>query len=146
MTQPVVRIFPHSKEEFEDSDELRTWLITALKARGGRYRLHVDSSYGSNPSGSLILFRYENEIIGEAVVEQDYIAYDKPLKIGDFTYGGFIKFVPSSIRVYVGGLPVKVLGEFCGRDFSGARPYYKIEDWAVYPKILAEVAKEGFHS
>lgn len=140
MAQPVIRIFPHSKEEFKDSDELRTWLITALKARGGRYLLREGSGHGSNPSGSLILFRHGNEIIGEAVVEQDYIAYDKPV-----TYGGFIKFVASSIRLYVGGLPVKVLGELCGRDFTGARSYYKIEDWAAYPKILAEVAKEGFH-
>lgn len=141
MTQGVIRIFPHSKEEFATADELRTWLVTALKARGGRYLLR--SSQGSIPSGSIVLFRHGNEIIGEAVVEEDFVA--KSIKEGDFTYEGFIKFAPSSIRVYVGSLPIKALEELAQRDFSVARTYYKIEDWALYSRILSEVVKEGFY-
>lgn len=39
MTQAILRIFPHSKQEFATADDLRSWLVTALKARGGRYLL-----------------------------------------------------------------------------------------------------------
>ena len=139
---PIIRIFPHSRDEFPTADDLRTWLLTALKARGGRY--HLRTSQGSIPPGSVVLFRHGDEVVGEAVVEENFIS--QPTKEADVTYEGFIKFAPSSIRVYVGALPAKVLGQLCGRDFSGARPYYKIEDWALYPKILAEVAVEGFYS
>jgi uncharacterized protein (DUF488 family) len=37
MIAPHIRLFPHSKEEFPSLDLLTTWLLTALKARGGRY-------------------------------------------------------------------------------------------------------------
>lgn len=141
MAQVIIRIFPHSREEFSSADDLRTWLLTALKARGGRYFLR--STQGSIPTGSIVLFRHGDEIIGEAVVENDFVSREMSEK--GVTYEGFIKFAPSSIRTYVGALSIESLGKLAGRDFSGARPYYKIEDWTLYPKILSEVVKEGFY-
>jgi|Deesub1362B_J571_1020462.scaffolds.fasta_scaffold06895_2 hypothetical protein len=142
MTQAILRIFPHSKQEFATADDLRSWLVTALKARGGRYLLR--SNQGSIPRGSVVLFRHGNQIVGEAVVEEDFVS--QPVEVDGVTYEGSIKFAVSSIRLYVGGLPIEVLADLAGRDFSVARTYYKIEDWAVYPRILSEAVKEGFYS
>jgi len=142
MAQAIIRIFPHSKEEFPTADDLRSWLLTALKARGGRYLLR--SGQGSIPPGSVVLLRHGNKIVGEAVVEEDFVS--QHIEEEGFTYEGFIKFAPSSIRLYVGALPIEVLGNIAGRDFSVARTYYKIEDWAVYSRILCEVVGEGFYS
>ena len=138
-----MRIFPHSRDEFETADDLKTWLLTALKARGGRYFLRLDSKHGSNPTGSIVLFRHGDEIVGEAVVEQDFVP--EPKIEGGFSYEGYIKFSPSSIRTYVGAIPIETLERLTRRDLKRARPYYKIEDWTIYPLILAAVVREGFH-
>ena len=143
MANPMIRIFPHSRDEFETTDDLKTWLLTALKARGGRYYLREGSKYGSNPPGSIILFRYGDEIVGEAVVEEDFTPEHKAES--GFRYEGYIKFEPSSIRTYVGALSIETLERIVGRELKPARPYYKIDSWIVYPSILAEVVKEGFH-
>lgn len=92
----------------------------------------------------MVLFRHGNQIVGEAVVEEDFVS--QPVEVDGVTYEGSIKFAVSSIRLYVGGLPIEVLADLAGRDFSVARTYYKIEDWAVYPRILSEAVKEGFYS
>jgi len=34
-----VRIFPHCQKEFPSEDSLLTWLLTALRGRGGVYHL-----------------------------------------------------------------------------------------------------------
>jgi hypothetical protein len=52
-----IRIFPHSKEEFPSLDMLTTWLLTALKARGGRYLIRSANAVADLPTGSLVLFR-----------------------------------------------------------------------------------------
>ena len=149
MPQPIIRILPHTRAEFPSSDHLRTWMLTALKANGGCYLLRSFGvlGAGNNPPGSIVLFRFHDQIVGEAVIEQDVTRQnieDLTPEGQPFTYEGYMKLAPSSIRAYIGSLSVAELGDLCGRDFSIANPYYKIDDWAVYPKILARVAPQGF--
>src|SRR5262249_21824994 len=63
-----VRIFPHSQKEFPSEDSLLTWLLTGLRGRGGVYLLRNADAVKDVPTGSVVLFRYGNRIVGEAVV------------------------------------------------------------------------------
>jgi hypothetical protein len=149
MAEPHIRIFPHSKEEFPSLDMLTTWLLTALKARGGRYLIRSASSIADLPSGSIVLFRYGQVIVGEAVVCQ-YVkdATRNRTVLGQETrYEGYVELSESSIRVFVPPLPVDELQGLLGERMNittSAQPYYKLEDWTIYPRLLAaHVAGSG---
>ena len=47
-----------------------TWLLTGLRGRGGVYHLTSADAVANLPPGSIVLFRYGHEIIGEAVVRK----------------------------------------------------------------------------
>lgn len=142
MTAPHIRIFPHSKEEFPSLDMLTTWLLTALKARGGRYLVRSSSSIADLPPGSVVLFRYGRVIAGEAVVCQ-YVkdATKNRTVLGQEThYEAYVELSQSSIRVFVPPLPVDELQTLIGDAMNvttSAQPYYKLEDWTIYPRLLA---------
>lgn len=100
------------------------------------------------PSGSLVLFRYGQVVVGEAVV----IEYspepsdDRTLAGKKPKYEACVWFSPSSIRVYAPPVGIDALESFIDNPpkiRSGPRKYFKIEDWNVYPKLLAHVGKEG---
>lgn len=141
MTVPHIRIFPHSKEEFPSLDMLTTWLLTALKARGGRYLIRSSSSVAELPPGSIVLFRYGRVIAGEAVVSQ-YVkdATRNRTVLGQEThYEAYVELSQSSIRVFAPPLPVDELQTVIGGALNittSAQPYYKLEDWTVYPRLL----------
>jgi hypothetical protein len=137
-----IRIFPHSKEEFPSLDLLTTWLLTALKARGGRYLIRSADRIADLPTGSIVLFRYEHVLVGEAVVCR-YVRdsrNDRTLLGLETQYQAHIEFSPSSIRLFVPPVPVEELQMILGSSANitaSAQPYNKIEDWGVYPKLLA---------
>lgn len=138
----VIRIFPHSRKEFRSADELASWLQSGLRDRDGKYHLrNVGAGIGSTPPGSVVLFRFDKEIIGEAIVKQDVI--EEEIVDSGYTYKGYIQFEQSSVRVYRGFLPIEFLEKASGRDLSVARPYYKIDDWGVYAKVIKEQVKRG---
>lgn len=142
MATAHIRIFPHSKEEFPSLDMLTTWLLTALKARGGRYLIRSSKSVADLPLGSIVLFRYGHVIVGEAVV-YSYVREsrnDRTLLGQETEYEAYVEFSPSSIRVLLPPLPVEELQSIIGDSLNvmaSAQPYYKLEDWSVYPKLLA---------
>jgi hypothetical protein len=142
MTAPQIRIFPHSKDEFPSLDMLTTWLLTALKARGGRYMIRSAERVADLPTGSLVLFRYGHVLVGEAVVVR-YVrgSVNHRTLLGQETqYEAHVEFSPSSIRVFVPPLPVEELQAIIGDSpniVASAMPYYKLEDWGLYPKLLA---------
>ena len=142
MVGQIIRIFPHSREEFNTDDELRMWLYNGLRLRDGEYYLRSTKGVGSIPPGSIVLFRFDKYIVGEAIVKDDV----KEINIikNDVKYGGMIKFEASSIRIYRRPLEIKFLEKLTGRDFSVARTYFRINEWDIYPQILAEIAKYGF--
>ncbi|MDP2858820.1 MAG: hypothetical protein Q8P50_12700 [Bacillota bacterium] len=150
MQSPIIRVFPHSRDEFPTADDLRTWLATALKAKGGRYLLHslTGIGEGNTPPGSIGLFRFHDEIVGEAVVVEDVqrAKIQEPSGVGGnaVTYEGFIQFVPSSIRLYVGGLAISDLQAVVGTNLQSAQTRNVISDWSVYPAILRLAARQGF--
>ena len=103
-----LRIFPHSKDEFPSLDVLTTWLLTALKARGGRYMIRSAERLAELPTGSIVLFRYGHVIVGEAVV-CNYVrdsANERTLLGQETQYEAHVEFSASSVRVFVPPFPV----------------------------------------
>lgn len=148
MTAPHIRIFPHSQKEFPSRDTLTTWLLTGLKARGGKYLLVNKDAVAELPPGSLVLFRYGHFVVGEAVVtlySRDSPASERTLAGDDQQYEALVLFSASSIRVYAPPVEIDELQSFIGEtpNISVAQGKYKIEDWNVYPRLLAHVAKLG---
>jgi hypothetical protein len=150
-----LRIFPHSQNEFPCLDALQTWLMTALRAGGGEYLLRSRNSVADLPAGSIVLFRYGDELVGEAVV-REYVRESQTART--FTgeerhYEARVSFAPSSIRMFSPPIPIealKVLIRDSGDDKSltGRNPYYEFTNWAIYPKLLAahvggEICEEG---
>jgi hypothetical protein len=137
METPQVRIFPHNKEEFPERDDLMTWLLNGLRGRGGKYRLKSAHNVNHLPAGSIVLFRYADEIIGEAVVAIE--KKDAP----DKEYAALVTFAPSSIRLYSPPLGMDKIQPIVDKspikkDLSIARSYY-ILNWDIYGGILKEV-------
>lgn len=139
---PEIRVFPHTRKEFLSRDMMATWLLTALKARGGRYLLRSASAVADLPTGSIVLFRYGHVIVGEAVVIKYVRDSTTELNLlGQETqYEAYVEFSPTSIRLFVPPLPVEELQSIVGDSVNitaSAQPYYKFQDWSVYPKLLA---------
>jgi hypothetical protein len=144
-----IRIFPHSKEEFASLDLLTTWLLTALKARGGRYQLRSATAVAELPTGSIVLFRYGHVIVGEAVVLRHVrnSTKDRTLLGQETQYEAHVEFSPSSIRLFAPPFPVAELQAIVGDNpniTTSAMPYYRLDDWGVYPRLLAaHVGQQG---
>jgi hypothetical protein len=143
-----VRIFPHSQKEFPSEDSLLTWLLTSLRGRGGVYYLRHADAVKDVPPGSVVLFRYGNRIVGEAVVWRGKETF--PEKVRDRTltgeeaeYGAQVTFVPSSIRLYAPPLPVERLQPHLDKDVVEYAGAYTVLDWSMYGIVLQEVVSKG---
>jgi hypothetical protein len=122
----LIRIFPHSKEEFEDEIALKYWLAHILPyERKGRYLLRSTGRVGKIPPGSVVLFRFGNNIVGSAVVQQDVESIDET--IDGVHYEGRIRFDTNSVKVYDCSIPIEFLEDLTQRPFAVARTYFKIE-------------------
>jgi hypothetical protein len=147
-----IRIFPNSQGEFETQAQLSAWLMTTLRANGGKYRITTQSEQSNHrpaelPTGSIVLFRFNKLIIGEAVVLKYSNEPAKDEEDGvDFLARVF--FVPSSIRIFSPAIPIKVLDDLeeVPQNLSGANPYYRLVNWIVYPKMLAAHITGGFRN
>jgi hypothetical protein len=149
---PQVRIFPHSQEEFQSKDLLMSWLLNGLRGRGGEYHLASAHRVKYLPPGSIVLFRYADEIVGEAVVSKKEhklpkIKKGKSLLGEEGEYAAQVTFAPSSIRLYSPPVDVNTIQPLVDesrikKDLSGARPYYLL-NWDIYGRILKEVVSEG---
>lgn len=149
MSGVQVRIFPHSRQEFPSQDTLLAWLLTGLRGRGGVYLLRNPDAVKSVPPGSVVLFRYGNFIVGEAIVARDKVLFtekhrDQTLTGEEAEYGATVTFVPSSIRLYAPPLPVEKLQKHLPQKdvtkFAGA--YTELE-WSIYGIVLQEVVTNG---
>jgi hypothetical protein len=142
-----IRIFPHSAGEFKKLDDLTTWLMTALKARGGVYYVLGDG--GSRPAetsmeaGCIVLFRYNDAIVGEAVV-RDCVIQSGENESGE-KYQAVATFFPSSIRLFSPPIHTDNLQKLIEKspDIGVQRTYFIIKEWSVYPQLLALVGKAG---
>jgi hypothetical protein len=92
--------FPHSGDEFKSPEELREWLATELKNRGGFYRLHNPQSLGSLEKGSIVFFRKKDYVVGMAIVEEDLRGLTEEEKNINSDYEKVIKFFPESIWAF----------------------------------------------
>jgi hypothetical protein len=144
-----VRIFPHSQQEFPSEDSLLTWLLTALRGRGGVYLLRNANAVKDLPAGSVVLFRYGQNIVGEAIVSKGKEVFpekltDRTLTGKEAEYGAQVTFVPSSIRLYAPPLPVERLQEHLReKDVVKYAAAYTDLEWSIYAKVLQEVVSKG---
>jgi hypothetical protein len=148
MTAPHIRILPHdAKKEFLSGEALTTWIEDShdgLK-KDGRYLLVNRNSIAELPPDSLVLFRYGNEIVGDAIVKE----YCESRETGRTLtgecreYQALIKLYPSSIRVYTQPIDIKELESLTNprRNFKVARTYFKIKNWDVRLKLLARQSR-----
>jgi hypothetical protein len=137
-----IRIFPHSREEFPLQRDLAAWLMTGLRANGGKYLITNRTQTGTNrpdelPAGSVALFRYGDNLLGEAVV-RSYTKKPDTDPDDKASYVAKVIFAPSSIRIYSPPVPVGVLATIVGDDdrFNLPFSYHQIDDWTVYPALL----------
>jgi hypothetical protein len=120
--------------------------MTALRALNGRYLLRSRNAVADLLPGSVILFRYGEVIVGEAVVRQ----YDRELpqveRITERTLTGQVQdyearvlLAPGSIRLFSPPIGVNELQRIVGSspDLTVPRGYYAIREWSVYPRLLA---------
>lgn len=149
MTSPQVRIFPHSQQEFPSEDSLRAWLLTGLRGRGGVYYLRNANAVKDPPVGTVVLFRYGQKIIGEALVWKAKETFsgkvkDRTLTGDEAEYGAQITFAPSSVRLYAPPLPIERLQEELPEKDVEKFPlaYHELE-WSVYAKVLQQVISQG---
>ena len=143
-----IRIFPHSQKEFPSEDSLTTWLITSLRGRGGVYYLRSADAVKVLPPGSLVLFRYGQKIVGEAIVWKGKEVFsekvrDRTLNGEEEEYGAQVTLAPSSVRLYAPPLPVDRIQPHTEKDLVKYAGAYVELDWAIYPRILAEVISRG---
>jgi hypothetical protein len=126
--------------------------MTALRALHGRYLLRSRNAVADLQPGSVVLFRYGDVLVGEAVVQQ----YDRELsqaeRITERTLTGQVQdyearvlFAPGSIRLYSPPIGVDELQRIIGAtpDLSVPRGYYAIRDWGAYPRLLATHITRG---
>jgi len=144
---PHIRIFPHHVKGFPSRDSLTTWLMTCLKARDGEYHLWSANSVAELPAGSVVLFRYANELVGEAVVKR-YVregGVGRSLSGEEEPYEACVWFTTGSIRLFAPPITIEEVKTLIGEspDIKVERGYYIIRDWSVYPKLLALVAQKG---
>ena len=149
MAAPQLRIFPHSPKEFPSEDSLRIWLLGGLRGRGGLYHLLSADRVAELPPGSVVLFRYGQRIIGEAVVSSPYEVLAEKAR-DKTTYGGEeeeyaaqVTFAPSSVRLYAPPLPLEQIEQYTDKDLRTYAGVYPILTWDIYAHVLEWVASRG---
>jgi hypothetical protein len=145
-----LQIFPHSQQEFPSMEILMMWMLNGLRGRAGVYYFRDASAIRDLPRGSVVLFRWQRIIVGEAVVWKEKEVFrdqlrEKTLQGQDVGYTAQVTFAPSSIRLYSPPLPVEFIQQQIGQgkdimSYSGA--YIEL-DWSLYARILAEVVLRG---
>ncbi len=136
-----VRVFPHNREEFPSEDSLLTWLLTALRGRNGVYHLRNADSIKDVPPGSVELFRYNDCIVGQAVVKEGKKVFAERVKDRTLTgtpaeYEAKVTFVPASIRLYAPPLPVSRIQPHLNKDIVKYAGAYTDLDWNIYGVVL----------
>ena len=125
-----------------------TWLLTSLKARGGKYLVPTADRIAELPAGSIVLFRYGHVLVGEAVVST-YVrgaSNSRTLMGQQKQYEAYIEFGQGSIRLFVPPIPVPELQTIVGAKpdlMTSALPYFKLDDWSIYPQLLANHLSNG---
>ena len=147
---PHIRIFPNSTEkEFETEMEVRLYLLGIVKYRqNGEYHIRIQDSIAALPPGSYVLFRFGNEIIGEAMVKVGIEEFNKRIgscKEDRFVYPVKVTFDTSTILMYCENISIEGLGEMTNRNLSVPRTYFKI-DIGFYDAIHQEGMKHGSFS
>lgn len=129
--------FPHSDVEFKSPEELREWLATELKNRGGYYMLHNPQSLGSLEKGSIVFFRKKDYVVGMAIVEEDLRDLTEEEKNINSHYEKVIKFFPESIWAFTNSefINIKRITQIISKGF--AEGFTTIETLEELLNILA---------
>jgi hypothetical protein len=103
------------------------------------------------PPGSVVLFRYGQAIMGDAVVCKGKEVFKEPVTARttsgeDEEYAARVTFAPSSIRLYAPPLPIEKIRPFTKKDLMTYAGGYVELDWEVYAHVLREVVSQGSFS
>jgi len=142
MVEPVVKVLPHSPEEFKDAGKLSEWIGKELKTDGIYLIASVRKVKDLCP-GSICLFMKDKRTVGEGIVKEfkPYSGREKSPVTGK-PYEAVITFDPSSLRRYVKPLELITIRDLTGRMLnfrSGGNL-----TWAEYGKCQAQIVKNGF--
>ena len=83
-------------------DHLMGWLLNGLRGGAGRYHFR-SKRVDELPMGSVVLFRYWDSIVGEAIVSKESVweqERERTWSGEEVEYVGHVTFSPSSIRLY----------------------------------------------
>jgi hypothetical protein len=143
MAEPIVKVLPHSPEEFKSAAKLAEWIGTELK-KDGTYLIASSKKVKGLGPGSICLFMKDKKIVGEAVVKkvEPYSGEEKSPVTGK-PYEGVISFAPSSVRRLVNPLELSTIQHLTGKRLSFRSGGNLL--WVEYGKCLAEIAKSGFY-
>ncbi len=143
MAEPIVKILPHSPEEFESAAKLAEWMGNELK-KDGVYLIASVSKVKGLAAGSICLFMKDKKIVGEATVKavKTYSGKEKSPATGKL-YEGVINFAPTSVRRYVSPLGLTAIENLTGKTLSFRSGGNLL--WVDYGKCLSEIAKSGFY-
>lgn len=147
--ETIIRVFPHTTL-FSSGDELKSWLYFTLRGRDGYYYLKnvPTTMIDHTPRGSIVMFRYGDSIVGEAVVRRDIMESNVP------AYQSMIKFHAYSIRVFKNPLRIPRIEALIGKPLSMEGRYYKLplSDYGFFlnevvqdmdPEVLARKYRPG---
>lgn len=143
MAEPIVKVLPHSPEEFKSAAKLAEWMGNELK-EDGVYLIASVSKVKGLGAGSICLFMKDKKIVGEAIVKavEPYFGKEKSPVTGKL-YEGAINFAPSSVRRYVSPLGLTTIENLTGKTLSFRSGGNLL--WVEYSKCLCEIAKSGFY-
>jgi len=143
VAEPVIRVLPHSPEEFSTAAKLAEWIGTELK-KDGIYLIASTSRVRDLRRGSICLFMKDKKVLGEGLVKDfdPYVGKERS-PATEKPYEGVITFTPSSLRRYVRPLGLDEIKRLTGKSIgfrSGGRL-----DCVQYIQCLSEVAENGFY-
>jgi hypothetical protein len=143
MVEPIVKVLPHSPEEFKSAAKLAEWMGTELN-KDGVYLIASGSKVKDLGAGSICLFMKDKKIIGEAIVKEVKPYSGKQQSpVTAKLYERTIYFAPSSVRRYVNPLGFTNIANITGRTLSYRSGGHLL--WVEYGKCLSEIAKSGFY-
>lgn len=145
MANPIVKVLPHSPEEFKTPERLAEWIGTELK-RDGRYLIAtIGTRHKALYPGSICLFMKNKKIVGEGILK-DFVQKYTGSQVSPNTgkpYEGILVFEPTSLRRYARFLELAEIYKATGKNIN----FMSGGDltWEQYGECLSLVVKDGFY-
>jgi hypothetical protein len=132
--EPSVYFFPHSRDEFPQTQDLKEFLQGTLVRRDGIYRVVSAERYVRLRKGDIVVFHKGRQLIGEARVQEGVRRYEKPERVDGYVYEGYVVFDVKSAWIYGESIPFALATTRSGTRIN-PRAVHKV-DWITYHTIV----------